>query len=50
VKAPASHPSSFVGKRNNPYRAPAFSSMVEHHDPPAIHGSRQGFYLLADVT
>jgi hypothetical protein len=50
VKAPACHPPSFVCKRNNPQRALAFSSMVEHHNPSAIHSPLQGFYLLTNVT
>jgi hypothetical protein len=50
VKVPASHPPSFVSKRNQPHHGAAFSSAVEHFNPTALHSLRQGFYLFINVT
>ncbi len=40
MKAPASHPTSFVSKRYNPHRRPVFSLVVEHHHPTARYSPR----------
>ncbi len=50
MKAPASHPTSFISKRNDPHRRPAFLLVLKHHNPTALHSPRQGFYLLLNVT